>query len=223
MRILIVEDDPLLGDGLVKGLKLLGYAADWFRGGQEADHALAVVDYDAAILDLGLPGKDGLTWLAHWRQRGLSLPVLILTARDEVTDRVAGLDAGADDYLIKPIALDELAARLRAVTRRGAGKPEPVWTHGALEYHPASRQAYWQGRPVALTHREAALLELLLTNPGRVLSHEFIHGKFYDWSEDVEGNALAVHIHHLRQKIHPKIVRTLRGSGYALGSVEAIA
>ncbi|AUL14454.1 response regulator [Bordetella bronchiseptica] len=220
MRILIVEDDPLIGDGLKNGLRLLGYAVDWFASGKEGDQALSVVHYDAIVLDLGLPGVDGVTWLSRWRQAGRTVPVVILTARDAVESRIAGLDAGADDYLIKPIMLDELAARLRAVTRRVAGKPEPVWRHGDLEYQPASHEARWKGQPVELTVREAQLLELFLTHPSRVLTRDFIRDKLYDWESDLESNALEVHVHHLRKKIHPKIVRTLRGSGYALGQIE---
>jgi len=155
--------------------------------------------------------------LKRWRQRGKQTPIVVLTARDAVESRIGGLDAGADDYLVKPVSLDELAARLRAVTRRSAGMPEPVWTHGDLQFHPASRQAYWQGDAVELTNREAALLELLLSHPNRVLTRDFIREKLYDWNDDLESNALDVHIHHLRRKIHPKIVRTLRGSGYTLG------
>lgn len=219
MRILIVEDDPLIGDGLRNGLRLLGYAVDWFASGKEGDQALSVVHYDAIVLDLGLPGVGGVTWLSRWRQAGRTVPVVILTARDAVESRIAGLDAGADDYLIKPITLDELAARLRAVTRRVAGKPEPVWRHGDLEYQPASHEARWKGQPVDLTVREAQLLELFLTHPSRVLTRDFIRDKLYDWESDLESNALEVHVHHLRKKIHPKIVRTLRGSGYALGQI----
>lgn len=217
MRILIVEDDPLLGDGIARGLKLIGYAVDWFRNSADADHAQQMVQYDAIVLDLGLPGEDGMALLRRWRRRGGQTPVVVLTARDAVESRIDGLDAGADDYLVKPVTLDELAARLRAVTRRSAGMPEPVWSHGDLQFHPASRQTYWQGSAVDLTNRETALLELLLSHPNRVLTREFIREKLYDWNDDVESNALDVHIHHLRRKIHPKIVRTLRGSGYTLG------
>ena len=218
MRILIVEDDSLLGDGLSRGLKLLGYAVDWFRNGKEADHALSAVSYDAIVLDLGLPGQDGMVLLARWRAAGRRTPIVVLTARDAVESRIGGLDAGADDYLVKPVTLDELAARLRAVTRRSAGMPEPVWTHGSLRYEPSSHQAFWRDRPVELTAREAALLELFLTHPNRVLTRDFIREKLYDWNDDLESNALEVHIHHLRRKLHAKIVRTLRGSGYALGA-----
>ncbi|TXI89312.1 MULTISPECIES: response regulator [unclassified Cupriavidus] len=222
MRILIVEDDPLLGDGLQRGLKLMGHIVDWFDNAPAADHAAQVMQYDAVVLDLGLHEHDGEAMLARWRAQGLTTPVLVLTARDALPSRISVLDAGADDYLVKPIAIDELAARLRAVTRRAVGMPEPVWRHGALEFQPASRQARWQGRPVELTSREAVLLELLLTHPNRVLTRDFLRDKLYAWDKSAESNTLEVHIHHLRRKIHPGIVRTLRGAGYALGTLEAI-
>lgn len=217
MRILLVEDDPLLGDGIAKGLRLMGYAVDHFAEPAPADQAMRTGVYDAVVLDLGLPGGDGHDLLIAWRKAGLVTPLLILTARDALESRLKGLDGGADDYVIKPIALDELAARLRALTRRRAGMPEPVWNRGELAYHPSSRKAYWQGKAVELTTMEAALLELLLTHPNRVLTRDFIREKLYDWNEDIESNALEVYVHHLRRKIDPKIVRTLRGSGYALG------
>jgi two-component system response regulator QseB len=218
MRVLIVEDDPLLGDGLAAGLKLSGYAVDWFRTANQARQAVLSVDYDAIVLDLGLPDQDGADLLSQWRGKGLQTPIVVLTARDAVENRIQGLDAGADEYLIKPITLEELAARLRAVVRRSAGKPEPRWQHGALEYEPAGKKAYWNNSPLELTRREANLLELFLTHPNRVLTRDFIHQKLYDWDDDPESNAVEVHVHHLRRKIHPRIVRTLRGTGYTLGA-----
>lgn len=223
MRILIVEDDRLLGDGLTQGLRSLGFAVDWFTDGTQADAALATMPYDAIVLDLGLPDRDGMTWLARWRGRAQQLPVLILTARDGVDQRIAGLDTGADDYLIKPIETPELAARLRAVVRRSQGRPEPLWRHGALEYRPAAKTARWRDQPVELTARECALLELLLVNPQRVLSKAYIQEKVYAFEQDLESNALEVHVHHLRRKIDPKIVRTVRGVGYSLGAAEDLA
>ena len=221
MRLLIVEDDPQLGDALAAGLRQFGHAVDWFRDGAQADAALAGAPYDALVLDLGLPGADGMVWLQRWRQRGMRLPVLILTARDGVGRRIAGLDAGADDYLVKPITIEELAARLRALLRRSAGHVQEVWTHGALRYDPAARQVQWQGRPVDLTGRELALLEMLLLHPQRVLSRAQLQEKLYDWSgAEPESNALEVYVHHLRRKIRPGIVRTVRGVGYALGPPE---
>ena len=169
-----------------------------------------------------LPGITGFETCRRLREAGVWAPVLMLTARDAVEDRVAGLDTGADDYLVKPVSIDELAARLRAVTRRAAGQAEPVWRHGPLEFHPASRQATWNGEPIELTSREALLLELLLAHPNRVLTRDFLRDKLYAWDKSAESNTLEVHIHHLRRKLHPAIVRTLRGAGYSLGSLEAI-
>lgn len=223
MRVLLVEDDPMLGEGLASGLRSLGLAADWFRDGTEADHALRHAPYDAIVLDLGLPGADGMTWLARWRARADATPVIVLTARDALDSRIAGLDAGADDYLVKPIALAELAARLRALSRRTRGQGDPVWRHGALAWHPAARRAEWDGVPVELTAREAALLEVLLAQPNRVLTKQQIVDKLYGWGEEVESNALEVFVHHLRRKLHPKLVRTVRGVGYALGAAEELA
>ena len=153
MRVLIVEDDPPLGDALTTGLRQVGHAVDWFRSGDPADAALVSAPYDAVVLDLGLPGGDGMAWLARWRARGVSVPVLILTARDGVDQRIAGLDAGADDYLIKPISIDELAARLRAMVRRASGRAQSTWRHGALEYDAATKAVRWKGRLVELTGR----------------------------------------------------------------------
>ena len=222
MRLLILEDDPLLGDALSAGLRQLGHVVDCFRDGAQADAAIASAPYDAVVLDLGLPRIDGMDWLRRWRARGATLPVLILTARDGVEQRVAGLDAGADDYLIKPISIDELAARLRALLRRASGRAEAVWTHGALRYDPAAKAVQWKGQPVELTGRELALLEMLLAHPQRVLSRTQLQEKLYDWSgAEPEGNALEVFVHHLRRKIHPGIVRTVRGVGYALGAADS--
>jgi two-component system response regulator QseB len=220
VRILIVEDDALLGDGLASGLRSLGFVVDWFRTGEEADRAVAEAPYDAIVLDLGLPGKSGFEMLARWQSRGQTVPVLILTARDALESRIEGLDAGADDYLVKPIALQELAARVRAITRRARGRPEAVWRHGALEYRPAAHAAAWQGEPVELTGREAMLLELFLANPGRVLSKQQIQDKLYGWGEELESNALEVYVHRLRRKFTPRLVRTVRGVGYALGAAD---
>ena len=222
VRLLVIEDDPLLGDALAAGLRQLGHSVDWFSDGASADAALASAPYDAVTLDLGLPGRDGMAWLQRWRRAGRSEPILVLTARDAIEQRVAGLDAGADDYLVKPISIDELAARLRAIGRRSAGRVQSVWRHGALEYDPATREVSWQGAAVDLTPRECALLEVLLRHPQRVLSKTLLQEKLYDWSGgEPESNALEVHIHHLRRKIHPGVVRTVRGVGYALGAAEA--
>jgi two-component system response regulator QseB len=217
VRVLIIEDDELLGDGLASGLSALGFAVDWFKEAKSGAQAMASAPYDAAILDLGLPGEDGMAFLQRLRAGGSTTPVLVLTARDAVSSRIAGLDAGADDYLVKPIALQEVAARLRAITRRARGRPEPTWKHGELEYNPASKAVIWKGEPVVLTSRELALLELLLANPERVMSKAQILEKMYGWGDELESNAIEVFVYNLRRKIAPEIVRTVRGVGYALG------
>lgn len=221
MRVLLIEDDGLLADGMASGLRSLGFAVDACACGADAHAALRSAQYDAVLLDLGLPGGDGMQWLARWRAEGIDAPVLILTARDALASRIGGLDAGADDYLLKPIALGELAARLRAMGRRARGRPEPVWQHGALSFHPGTRSVTWNGQPVELTAREVALLEVLLASPSRVLSKAQILEKLYGWGDEIESNALEVYVHHLRRKLAPGIVRTVRGVGYALGPAEA--
>ncbi len=224
MRLLVVEDDVLLGEALAAGLRQLGHAVDWFGDGAKADAALAGAAFDAVVLDLGLPRGDGMVWLRRWRERGLKLPLLILTARDGIEERIAGLDAGADDYLVKPLTIDELAARLRALVRRAAGQAQAAWHQGALQYDPATKVVLWKGVQVDLTGRELALLEALLSQSQRVLSKAHLLEKLYDWSGvEPESNALEVHIHHLRRKIDPNIVRTVRGVGYAIGSGETAA
>lgn len=221
MRILIVEDDFLLGEALATGLRQTGHAVDWFRSGAEADGAMAGAAYDVTLLDLGLPGGDGMTWLSRWRARGLKVPIMILTARDAIEQRIAGLDAGADDYLVKPIGVDELAARLRALLRRAGGRSQPVWQHGALAYDPSSKRVQWKGREVELTARELAVLEALMTDPDRILSRPVLLEKLYDWGgNEPESNALEVHVHHLRRKIDPGVIRTVRGVGYSLGAAD---
>jgi two-component system, OmpR family, response regulator QseB len=223
MRVLIIEDDTLLGDGLTSGLTALGFAVDWFRETKSGASAFATAPYDAIILDLGLPGEDGTVFLDRVRAGGSTTPVLVLTAREAVASRIAGLDSGADDYLVKPVALQELAARLRAITRRARGRPEPTWRHGDLEYNPASKAVIWQGESVVLTSRELALLELLLANPDRVMSKSQILEKMYGWGDELESNAIEVFVYNLRRKIAPGIVRTVRGVGYALGAANKIA
>ncbi|TCP10918.1 two-component system response regulator QseB [Crenobacter luteus] len=217
MRILLVEDDPLIGDGLQVGLGQLGFTVDWLAGGRAALTAPASAPYDAAVLDLGLPSVDGLDVLGVWRRAGHALPVLILTARDAVDDRVRGLDAGADDYLVKPFALAEVAARLRALIRRRHGEARPCYHHGELEFDPPARVATLAGAPLELTARELALLELLLSHKGRVLPRRLIEEKLYGWDRDVESNAVEVHVHHLRKKLGASFIRTVRGVGYTLG------
>jgi len=220
MRILIIEDDPVIGDGLAVGLQSSGFAVDWFRDGQQGDSAVKTVAYDCVVLDLGLPGKDGMAWLKRWRDEGKTMPVIVLTARDAEDSRVTGLDSGADDYLIKPISVRELASRIRAVTRRSAGQATALVRHGVLELDTASKNVSWRGEPVTLTSRELVLLELFLQHPSRVLSKPQIIQNLYSWGDEVEGNAIEVFIHNLRRKTSPELVRTVRGLGYALGPAQ---
>lgn len=217
MRVLVVEDDAQIGDGLKMGLEQLGFVADWFRDGKQGLAALSAAPYDAVVLDLGLPGMDGMDILSAWRRGGQDVPVLVLTARDALADRVGGLDAGADDYLVKPFALAEVAARLRALHRRRHGQGHPELRHGRLCLDPVARAATLDGAPLELTARELALLELLLSHKGRVLPRELIEDKLYGWGQELESNAVEVHVHHLRKKLGSTFIRTLRGVGYTLG------
>ena len=217
MRILLVEDDPLLGDGLRAGLRQLGFQVDWVRDGMAAERELRSDVYAAAVLDLGLPRKDGMEVLAGLRAAGLALPVLVLTARDAVTDRVRGLDAGADDYVVKPVDLHELAARLRALVRRAHGQPRECLTAQDVVLDPAARTVQRAGEPVVLSAREFDLLHVLMLNTGRVLSREQLEQHLYSWGREVESNAVEVHIHHLRRKLGAPLIQTVRGVGYMLG------
>jgi len=216
VRLLLVEDDPLLGDGVQAGLGQAGFAVDWVRDGVAGELALKTEPYAAVILDLGLPRLTGLELLGRLRAAGNAVPVLILTARDAIADRVKGLDRGADDYLVKPFDLNELAARLRALIRRARGEPAPVMRIGALELDAAAHRVSFQGRPVELSPREFALLNELMWHAGRVLSREQLERQIYAWGEEVESNAIEVHIHHLRRKLQPELIRTIRGVGYLL-------
>ena len=216
MRILLVEDDPQLGDGLSIGLRQAGFAVDWLRDGEAADHALLSENFDFVVLDLGLPGLTGMRVLQRARQRGQSMPILILTARDATGDKVAGLDAGADDYLVKPIDLDELTARIRALTRRSAGRAAPLLQLGALALDPAAHRVSLHGADIELSTREFSLLQLLLENAGRVLTRSQLEQSLYGWRDEPDSNALEVHIHHLRKKLGSEWIRTLRGVGYTI-------
>jgi len=216
MRILLVEDDRLLGDGIRAGLQQAGFAVDWVQDGAQGEAALAAEPYAAVVLDLGLPKLSGLELLHRARDRGNAVPVLILTARDTVEDRVTGLDRGADDYLVKPFDLHELAARLRALIRRSRGEPAPVLQVGEVRLDPAAHTASFRGKPVELGPREFALLHALMLHAGHVLSREQLSQKLYAWGEEVESNAIEVHIHHLRRKLAPEVVRTVRGVGYLM-------
>lgn len=216
MRILVVEDDALLGDGIQAGLRQRGFSADWVRDGVAAQHAIENEAYAAVVLDLGLPRRSGLEVLKSLRQAKNPVPVLILTARDTVQDRIAGLDAGADDYLVKPFDLGELSARLRALIRRASGQAAAVLTVGALSLDPAARTVSYRGEPKPLSAREFDLLQVFMSNAGRVLSREQLASALYAWGEEIESNAVDVHLHHLRRKISPDIVQTLRGVGYLM-------
>ena len=216
MRVLVVEDDPLLGDALCIGMRQRGFAADWVRDGVAADTALKTETFAAVILDLGLPRLSGMQLLRQRREAHDRTPVLILTARDAVEERVAGLDAGADDYVVKPVDLDELAARLRALVRRSAGDPHPTLQLGALQINPAARHVVWHGAPVELSPREFDLLLEFARSPNRFLSKEQLTERLYGWNDEVESNALEVHIHHLRRKLDPSLIVTQRGVGYML-------
>ena len=214
MRILVVEDDPLLGDGIKAGLAQGGFAIDWVRDGIAAELALKGASHAAVVLDLGLPRLEGLEVLRRMRSAGNKTPVLILTARDAVEDRIKGLDSGADDYVHKPFDLHELAARLRALIRRSAGEAAAVLRVGEIELDPAARRVQFKGMPVELPGREFALLHALMLAAGRVLTREQLTERLYAWGEEVESNAIDVHIHHLRRKLAPGVIRTVRGVGY---------
>ncbi|MBS1143456.1 MAG: DNA-binding response regulator [Proteobacteria bacterium] len=216
MRILLVEDDPELGDGLTIGLRQSGFAVDWLRDGHSADQALQSESFDLVVLDLGLPRLSGMDVLNRARSRGVTVPILILTARDATGDKVSGLDAGADDYLVKPIDLDELSARIRALTRRSAGRAAPMLTHGDLAVDLAAHRVTLAGQEVELSSREYSLLQMLLENAGRVLTRTQLEQSVYGWRDEPDSNALEVHIHHLRKKLGSDLIRTLRGVGYTI-------
>ncbi|MGB2831510.1 MAG: response regulator transcription factor [Methylotenera sp.] len=216
MRVLLVEDDALLGDGVKAGLKQAGFAVDWTQDGQAAKLALETEEYAVIVLDLGLPKLSGTELLKWLRGSRLKVPVLVLTARDTVADRVAGLNAGADDYLIKPFDLDELIARLNALLRRSAGQVTLALQHGDIELTPATHQVTKNGQTVELSAREFTLLHELLLHVGRVQSREQLEQHLYGWGEEVESNSVEVHIHHLRKKLGSELIRTLRGVGYVI-------
>ena len=216
MRILLAEDDSMLGDGLRAGLRQMGFQVDWVRDGVAAERELRAVDYAAAVLDLGLPGKDGMEVLQALRAARNTTPVLVLTARDAVPDRIRGLDAGADDYVLKPVDLHELAARLRSLVRRSHGVAQDMLQAGALSLDPSARQVTWMGEAVPLSTREFDLLHTLMRSAGRVLSREQLEQQMYSWGLEVESNTIEVHIHHLRRKLQADVIQTVRGVGYML-------
>lgn len=217
MRVLLIEDDQLIGDGIKAGLIKMGFSVDWFTEGKQGLSALDSAPYDAVVLDLSLPGMDGLDILRSWRQNGHDEPVLILTARDALEQRVAGLQQGADDYLCKPFALIEVAARLQALIRRRHGQVQTTLNHGSVSLDPINLTVTYNNEPIYLKPKEFALLELLLRNEGRVLPRPLIEEKIYNWDDDVSSNAIEVHIHHLRKKFGSSFIRTVHGIGYTLG------
>ena len=218
MRVLLVEDDKLIALGILAGLRAHGMAVDHVDTAAQAQAVLATLQCDAVILDLGLPDGDGVTLLRQLRARGMALPVLILSARDAVGDRVGGLRAGADDYLLKPFDLDELVARLQALARRSAGRSVDLIEYGCISVNPASGEVLLRGAPVSLSRRELALLTALLNAQGRILSADQLKDSLYEFHEDIESNALNVHIHHLRRKLDSGLIQTVRGLGYRIGA-----
>jgi DNA-binding response OmpR family regulator len=220
MRLLLVEDDEMVGESLRAVLRRQGYAADWVRDGQAADAALSSERFDAVLLDLGLPRRSGLEVLRALRGRGDATPVIVLTARDALADKVAGLDAGADDYLVKPFELEELLARLRALGRRASGRPTPLLQTQDVALNPATREVTRGGQPVLLSAREFAVLQALLERPGAILSRAQLEDRLYGWGEELESNAISVYVHQLRRKLGDELIHTVRGVGYYAGPVK---
>jgi len=216
MRVLLVEDDPMIGESVRKGLRGEGFAVDWVEDGRAGELALATGVYDLMLLDLGLPGKEGMEVLRGLRQKKSTLPVILITARDAVADRVKGLDAGADDYLVKPFDLEELAARVRALARRRAGHAGSLLAHGLLSLNPATHEATLAGQALTLSAREFGLLHALIERPGVVLSRAQLEEKLYGWQEEVGSNTVEVYIHALRKKLGPDFIKTVRGVGYTV-------
>lgn len=216
MRVLLVEDDTLLGDGLRLGLSQHGFTVDWVKRSGPALHALRSEPFDALILDLGLPDGDGADVLATYRAEAGDIPVMILTARNAVRDKLRCLDGGADDYVVKPVDIRELAARLRVLLRRNEGRTEPVIRHNGIELDTVSRRASCDGRSVELSRREFTILHALIRRPGRVMSREQLEELVYGWDSDVESNAVQVHLHNIRRKMGPDVIRTVRGFGYVI-------
>jgi two-component system, OmpR family, response regulator len=214
MRVLLVEDDRMIAEGLQTALRQDGYAVDGVSDGRSAAEALRTSSFDLVLLDLGLPERDGLEVLRELRARGDATPVIIVTARDDVQNRIAGLDAGADDYIVKPFDLDEVAARMRSVLRRAAGRGDPCIRHRGITLNPVSREVERDGEPVTLSAHEFAVLEALLQRPGAVLSRAQLEDRLYGWSGSVESNAVEVYVHGLRRKLGSDAIRTLRGVGY---------
>ena len=216
MRLLLVEDDAMIGEAVLQVLRAEHYAVDWVRDGAMADAALKSEQYDLVLLDLGLPKRDGLDVLRALRQRHDAVPVLVATARDGVAERIAGLDAGADDYVLKPYDIDELLARIRALLRRSAGRGEPVFAHKGVSLNPATREATVHGQPVSLSAREWAVLEALIARPGAVLSRAQLEEKLFSWKDDISSNAVEVYVHGVRKKLGNDFIQNVRGLGYVV-------
>jgi two-component system OmpR family response regulator/two-component system response regulator QseB len=216
MRLLLVEDDEILGEGLAEGLKMEGYAVDWLTNGRLADEALKINSYELIVLDLNLPDMEGLEILKALRMRKDETPVMVLTAKDTVPDRVMGLDSGADDFVIKPFELDEVCARLRALARRNEGRSVPNIEYKGIVLDPASHQVTWNDEKIDLSQKEFEILSFLMGNIGKVISRARLEESLYSWDSDVESNTVEVHIHHLRKKLDPSIIRTVRGVGYII-------
>lgn len=215
MRVLLVEDDAMIGEAIQASLKDAAYATDWVKDGAIALASLACQHYDLVLLDLGLPGKDGLEVLRHIRARDNPVPLLIITARDGLTDRLSGLDGGADDYIVKPFEVAELLARMRAVLRRKGGNAVPLLGNGTISLDPATRQATAaDGTPVQLSHREFSLLQALLVRPGAILSRSDLEDRIYGWGEEVDSNAVEFLIHALRRKLGSEVIKNVRGAGW---------
>jgi len=222
MRLLLVEDDEILGDGLVAGLKMEGYAVDWLTNGKLADEALKLNTYELIVLDLNLPDMDGMSILKALRARKDETPVMVLTAKDTISDRVLGLDSGADDFVIKPFELDEVCARLRALARRSEGRSAPTIEYKGISLDPASHLVIYNDEKVELSQKEFEILSFLMGNIGKVVSRSRLEESLYSWDSDVESNTVEVHIHYLRKKLDPTLIRTVRGVGYIIDNDEEL-
>jgi two-component system, OmpR family, response regulator len=216
MKLLLAEDDPMIGQSVERGLRLSGFVVDWTHDGKSAELAMQTNSYALLLLDLGLPRQDGLSLLRNIRQAGDAIPVLIITARDEVADRVRGLNLGADDYLVKPFDLDELIARVHALLRRHCGRARPEMRLAGLTLNPLTHEVHLDSRSIPLSSREFSLLEILMETPGAVHSIEQLEDRLYGWEEEISSNAVEVHLHNLRRKLGPTWVRNVRGVGYKL-------
>lgn len=216
MRLLLIEDDPMIGKSIREGLKRDGYSVDWVRDGWAGEQSAKSESYEMIILDIGLPRMDGLSLLSSIRATGQTMPVLIITARSEIEDRVMGLDAGADDYLVKPFSMSELSARVRALLRRSFGRADTNVAAGGLEVNPQTREVFVNGKSITLSHRELALIEHLMRRPGAIISKSKLEQSIYGWGEEVESNTVEVHISNLRKKLGAEKIATVRGVGYRI-------